>query len=78
MKPSRRNCVSSDTIYQGAVIILYVKGISDKFRHVGNNFSVRAIFKTKHLLQGTLMKPGPTCVQRVSQNMLERSEGHVD
>jgi hypothetical protein len=45
MKPPRSNRPSSDTIYQGTVIIPYVKGISEKFRWTGNRFNVRTIFK---------------------------------
>jgi hypothetical protein len=59
MKPSRSNRPSSDTIYKGTVIILYVKGISENFRCIGNCFNVRTIFKTKHILCGTSMKTGP-------------------
>jgi hypothetical protein len=36
-----------------------VKGISEKFRCIGNYFNVRTIFKTKHTLRGTLIKIGP-------------------
>jgi hypothetical protein len=43
MKPSRSNCPSSDTIYQGTVIIPQVKGISEKFRCIGN-FSISRPF----------------------------------
>lgn len=49
--------LSSDTIYQGTVIIPYVNGISKKFRCIGNCFTT--IFKSKHTLCGTLMKTGP-------------------
>jgi hypothetical protein len=59
MKPSIRNGPPSDTVYQGTVIIIYVKGISEKFRRIGNRFNLRTIFKTKHTLRGTLMKTGP-------------------
>jgi hypothetical protein len=59
MKPWRSSRLFSDTIYQGMDIILYVKGISEKFRCIGNRFNVRAIFKTKRTLRGTLMKTGP-------------------
>jgi hypothetical protein len=51
------SCPSSDTIYEGTVIP-YVKGISEKFRHIGNHFNVRTLFKTKHTFHGTLMKTG--------------------
>jgi hypothetical protein len=57
-KPSV-NRPTSDTVYQGTVAIMYVKGISEKFRRIGNRFSLRTIFKTKHTLRGTLMKTGP-------------------
>jgi hypothetical protein len=45
MKTSRSNRLSSDTIYQDTVIIRYVKGISEKFRRIGNRFNVRIIFQ---------------------------------
>jgi hypothetical protein len=57
MQPSTTNC-PSDIIYQGTVIIPYVKGISEKFRRIGNCFNLRTIFKTKHTLRGTLMETG--------------------
>jgi hypothetical protein len=50
MKPMRSNHPSSDKIYHGMVIILYVMGISEVFRCTGNHFNVRTIFKTKHTL----------------------------
>jgi hypothetical protein len=59
MKPSRSNCPSSDTIDQGTVTIPYVMGIFKKFRHTGNRFNVRTIFKNKHTIHGTMMKNGP-------------------
>jgi hypothetical protein len=40
MKPSTRNRPSSDTIYQGTVIIPYVKVTAEKFRHIGNRFNL--------------------------------------
>jgi hypothetical protein len=58
-KPSRSNHPSSDTIHQDTVIIPYVKGISEKFRRIGNSVNVRTIFKTKRTVRGTLMKTGP-------------------
>jgi predicted GIY-YIG superfamily endonuclease len=58
MKLSRSSGPFSDTIYQGTFIIPYDKGISKKFRHIGNRFNVRTIFKTKHALCGTLLKMG--------------------
>jgi hypothetical protein len=59
MKPARSNHPSSDTIYHGMVIIPYIRGISKKLRHIGNQFNVRTIFKTKHTLHGALIKTGP-------------------
>jgi hypothetical protein len=56
---STRNRPSPDTVYQGTVVIPYAKGISEKFRRIGNRFNLRTIFKTKHTLRGTLMKTGP-------------------
>jgi hypothetical protein len=59
MKPGRINHPSSDAIYESTVIIQHVKGMSYKFRRIGNRFNVRTIFKTKHTLRGTLMKTEP-------------------
>jgi hypothetical protein len=59
MKPSEKNRPSSATVYQGTVVIPYVKGTSEKFRPIGNRFHLRTIFKTKHTLRGTLIKTGP-------------------
>jgi hypothetical protein len=38
------------------VVIPYVKGISDKFKRIGNRYNIRTIFKTKYTLRNTLMK----------------------
>jgi predicted GIY-YIG superfamily endonuclease len=59
MKPSARNRPSSDRVYQGTVVIPYVKGTSEKFRRIGNRFHLKTIFRTKHTLRGALMKTGP-------------------
>jgi hypothetical protein len=59
VKPSVRYRPTSDTVYQGTIVISYVKGISEKLRRIGNRFGLRTIFKTKHTLRGTLMKTGP-------------------
>jgi hypothetical protein len=59
MKPWARNRTTSDTVYQGTVVIPYVQDISKKFRRIRNRFSLRTIFKTKHTLRGTLMKTRP-------------------
>jgi hypothetical protein len=59
MKPLAINRPTSDRVYQGTVIIPYVTGTSEKFRHIGNHFNLKTIFKTKHTLHGTMMKTGP-------------------
>jgi hypothetical protein len=43
----------------GSVVIPYVKGISDKFKWIGNRYNIRTIFKTKHTLRNTLMRTRP-------------------
>jgi hypothetical protein len=42
----------------GSVYIPYVKGVLEKFKHIGNRYNIRTIFKTKHTLRSSLMKPG--------------------
>jgi predicted GIY-YIG superfamily endonuclease len=34
-------------------------GVSDKFKHIGNHYNIRTIFKTKHKLRSSLMKTRP-------------------
>jgi hypothetical protein len=41
------------------VVIPHVKGISDKFKWIGNCYNIRTIFKTKHTLRNTLMRTRP-------------------
>jgi hypothetical protein len=48
MKPLGSNYPSSDKVYQGMVIIPYVKGTYEKFRCTGKHMNVRSIFKIKH------------------------------
>jgi hypothetical protein len=68
MKPLARNCPPSDTVYEGTVVILFVKGTSEKFRCIWNCFNLRIILKTKHTLLGTLMRTGPvTDAQQMKQ-----------
>jgi hypothetical protein len=38
------------------VYILYVKGVSEKFKGMGNWYNIRTIFKTKHTLRSSFMK----------------------
>jgi hypothetical protein len=56
LKPSRSSHHSSEKTYQGTVIISHVKGVSEKFKCIGNRFNVRTIFKTKQTLHGTTNK----------------------
>jgi hypothetical protein len=41
------------------VYIPYVKGISEKFKRIGNRYNIGTIFKTKHKLRSSLMKTRP-------------------
>jgi hypothetical protein len=40
----------------GSAYVPYVKGVSEKFIHIGNRYNIRTIFKTKHTLRGSLLK----------------------
>jgi hypothetical protein len=42
----------------GSVVIPCVKGISEKFKGIGNRY-IKTIFKTKHTLRDTLMRTRP-------------------
>jgi hypothetical protein len=41
------------------VVIPYVKGISDKFKRIGNSYNIRTIFKNKYTLRNTLIGTRP-------------------
>jgi predicted GIY-YIG superfamily endonuclease len=41
------------------VIVPYVKGVSEKYRRIGNHFNIRTIVKAKQAVHGTPMKTGP-------------------
>jgi hypothetical protein len=43
----------------GSVYMPYVKGVSEKFKRIGNRYNIRTIFKTKHTLRSSLMKTRP-------------------
>jgi hypothetical protein len=52
----------------GYVYIPYVKGVSEKFKRIGNGYNVRTIFRTKHTLKNSLMKTRPnTDPQRTAE-----------
>jgi hypothetical protein len=40
----------------GYVYIPYVKGVSEKFKRIGNRYNIKTIFRTKHTLRHSLMK----------------------
>jgi hypothetical protein len=43
----------------GSVYIAYVKGVSEKFKRIGNPYNIRTIIKTKHTHRSSLMKTRP-------------------
>jgi hypothetical protein len=43
----------------GSVRIPYVRGVSEKFKHIGNRYNIRTIFKTKHTFRSSLIKNRP-------------------
>jgi hypothetical protein len=43
----------------GSVFISYVKGVSEKFKRIGNRYTIRMIFKTKDTLRISLIKTRP-------------------
>jgi hypothetical protein len=60
----------SYTAYQSLIIIPYVNGISEELGHISNRFSFRTIFRTEHILFGTLTKTRPiTDAQRRKQRV---------
>jgi hypothetical protein len=52
----------------GFVYIPYMKGVSEKFRRVGNRYNIRMIFKTKRTLRNSFMKTRPRgiCYRQLS------------
>jgi hypothetical protein len=52
----------------GSVYISYVKCISENFKSTGNQYNIRTIFKTKHILRSLLMK---TRLERDPQRMTQ-------
>lgn len=42
-----------------AVVIPCVRGVSEKFRYIGNQYHLRTIFETSHALRSSLMKTRP-------------------
>jgi hypothetical protein len=40
-----------------SVSIAHMKGNSEMFKHIGNYYNIKKIFKTKFILRSSLMKP---------------------
>jgi predicted GIY-YIG superfamily endonuclease len=43
----------------GSMYIPYVKGVSEKFKRIGNQYNIRTVFKTKHTLRSSLVRTRP-------------------
>jgi hypothetical protein len=43
----------------GFVCIAYVKGVSEKFKRIGNGYNIRTMFRTQHTLRSSLMRTRP-------------------
>jgi hypothetical protein len=43
----------------GSVYMPYVKGVSEKFKRIGNRYNISTIFRTEHTLKGSLMGSRP-------------------
>jgi hypothetical protein len=54
-KSGRNNRPHPDTILHGTVVIPCARGISEKYRRIGNRYNIGTIFKTKRTLSGILM-----------------------
>jgi hypothetical protein len=59
-----------------SVYIPYVKGVSEKFKRIGNRYNIRTIFRTRHSLRSSLMKTRPErdplqTAQRIPVNVAE-------
>jgi hypothetical protein len=61
-------CLNKEQKPLGSVYIPYVKGVSANFKHIGNRYNIRMIFKTKHTPRSSLMKTRP---ERDPQQMAE-------
>jgi hypothetical protein len=48
-KFGKKNYPSTQSKETCAIDIPYAKGISDKFKRIGNQCKIKTIFKTKHL-----------------------------
>jgi hypothetical protein len=47
---------NEDEKHPGSMYIPYVKGVSERFKRIGNRYNIRTIFKIKHILRSSLMK----------------------
>jgi hypothetical protein len=55
-----KNRLRNDVKLIGSLVIPYAKGISDKFKRIGNRYKIRTIFTTKYTLRKTLVRTRPT------------------
>jgi hypothetical protein len=53
------SCLNKEQKPLGSVYITNLKGVSEKFKHIGNRYNIRMIFKTTHTLWSSLMKTRP-------------------
>jgi hypothetical protein len=53
---TQRYWVSGLCLYLCSVYSPYVKRVSEMFRHIGNWYNIRTIFRTKHILRGSLKR----------------------
>jgi predicted GIY-YIG superfamily endonuclease len=50
------SCQKKEEKPLGLMYIPYVKGVSEKFEHIGNQYNIRTVFKTKHTLRSSLVR----------------------
>jgi hypothetical protein len=58
-KFGKKNYPSTQSKEACTVVIPYVKGISDKFKGIGNKYNIKTIFKTKHMLHNVFVQTKP-------------------
>jgi putative effector of murein hydrolase len=55
----------------GSVYISYVTGVSEMFRSIGSRYSIGKIFRTKHTLTRSVMKPRHSVSTAIPVNVAE-------
>jgi hypothetical protein len=58
-KFGKKNYPSTQSKEACTVVISNVKGISDKFKRIGNKYNIKNIFKTKHTLRNVFVRNKP-------------------